>query len=318
MTTPVFLTIDTELMWRHHSDRLASDEIFARSFEPAGVGVSYKLAVLARYGLKACFFVDPMPALTFGLGHVRRVVETILAAGQEVQLHLHPNWSGACADDGGAGHSRFEMLDYSLSEQTDLIAGATDLLVAAGAPQPIAFRAGSYSGNDDTLRALARHGFVYDSSHNGSEHPWPSAIDLPARQIAPLAYRGLIEVPVTVIEERPGQLRNFQICALSAGEIRAALDHAGAFEHAAVTIVSHGFELANRAGTRPNAVHVRRFEALCALLADRAELMPTVHFADRPVLRLGQRDIPLGPDPLRTRWRQAEQLWSNMVAERAA
>jgi hypothetical protein len=318
MTTPVFLTIDTELMWRHHIDGLVGAEIFARSLEPAGVGVTYQLEVLARHGLKACFFVDPMPALTFGLAPVRAIVETILAAGQEVQLHLHPNWTGAVSGDKGARASRFEMVEYSQEEQRDLIVGATDLLVAAGAPHPIAFRAGSYSGNDDTLRALAELGFEYDASHNGSEHPWPSAIDLPERQIAPLLREGLIEVPVTVIEERPGALRNFQICALSVGEMRAALDHAEARDHAVVAIVSHGFELANRAGTRPNAVHVRRFEALCALLAERAEAMPTVHFADRPALRLGQNDAPLGPDPLRTRWRQAEQLWSNMVAERAA
>ena len=318
MTTPIFLTVDTELMWRHHVDGLVGAEIFARSLEPAGVGVSYKLETLARYGLKACFFVDPMPALTFGLAPVRQIIETILAAGQEVQLHLHPNWTGAIAGDKGMGASRFELMEYSFDEQRDLIAGATDLLVAAGAPHPIAFRAGSYSANDATLRALAEQGFEYDASHNGSEHPWPSAIDLPTRQIAPLYLGGVIEVPVTLIEERPGQLRNFQICALSVGEMRAALDHAQANDHAAVNIVSHGFELANRAGTRPNAVHVRRFEALCALLADRAETMPTVHFADRPSLRLGQRDVPLGPDPLRTRWRQAEQLWSNMIAERAA
>ncbi|MEG3178009.1 polysaccharide deacetylase family protein [Sphingomonas sp. RB3P16] len=318
MSTPVFLTVDTEVMWRHHCDGLASAEIFARSLEPAGVGVSYQLDVLARHGLKACFFVDPMPALTFGLAPMRHVVETILAAGQEVQLHLHPNWTGAVAGDGGAQASRFELVEYSLDEQRDLIVGATELLVAAGAPHPIAFRAGSYSANDDTLRALGELGFRYDTSHNGSEHPWPSAIDLPARQIAPIEREGVIEIPVTVIEERPGALRNFQICALSVGEMRAALDHALIAEHAAVTIVSHGFELANRAGTRPNTVHVRRFDALCALLAERAADMPTQHYADRPALRLGQRDTPLAPDPMRTRWRQAEQLWSNMVAERAA
>ena len=318
MTTPVFLTVDTEVTWRHHADGLVGAEIFARSLEPAGVGVSYQLDLLARHGLKACFFVDPMPALIFGVAPVRQIVETILAAGQEVQLHLHPNWTGAVAGDRGAGFSRFNLIEYSLDEQRDLIAGATELLVAVGAPHPIAFRAGSYSANDETLRALAQLGFRYDSSHNGSEHPSPSAIGLTERQIAPVQREGLIEVPVSVIEERPGQYRTFQICALSVGEMRAALDHAATNDHAAVTIVSHSFELANRSGTRPNAVHVRRFDALCALLSDRADTMPTTHFADRPALRLGQHDAPLGPDPLRTRWRQAEQLWSNMVAERAA
>jgi hypothetical protein len=280
------------------------------------VGISYQLGLLRRHGLKACFFVDPMPALVFGLEPTRRIVATILEAGQEVQLHLHPNWAGAKADDQGASHGRFELVDYTLEEQRDLIAGATDLLVAAGAPRPIAFRAGSYGANEDTLRALAGLGFAYDSSHNGAEPD--SAIGLAATHIAPVRRGGLIEVPVTLIEDRPGALRNFQICALSAGEMHAALDHAVHEDHAAVTIVSHGFELANRAGTRPNAIHVRRFEALCALLQDCASALPTVHFADRPALRLDQADVPLAPNALRTRWRQAEQLWSNMVEERAA
>jgi hypothetical protein len=318
MPTRVFLTVDTELAWRHHAQGLDRETIVARSLEPAGVGVSYQLERLARHGLKACFFVDPMPALTFGLDPIKRVVEAILAAGQEVQLHLHPNWTGAVAGDRGAAFGRFQLVEYARDEQRDLVAGAAELLRGAGAPAPIAFRAGSYAANDDTLAALAELGFAYDSSHNGAEHPWPSAIGLPADRIAPIGRAGLVELPVTVIEDRPGSLRNFQICALSAGEMRAALDHAAGAGHAAVTIVSHSFELANRAGTRRNAVHVARFEALCRLLAERAEALPTCHFADRPMLALGRDDRPLAPSMLRTGWRRAEQLWSNMVAERAA
>ena len=143
-------------------------------------------------------------------------------------------------------------------------------------------------------------------------------IGLPARQISPVRRAGIVEVPVTLIEERAGALRNFQICALSAAEMRAAFDHAVEARHAAVTIVNHGFELANRSGTSSNGVHVRRFEALCAMLAERADVLPTQHFTDRPSLALDHDDAPLGPSTLRTRWRQAEQLWSNVVAERVA
>jgi hypothetical protein len=100
--------------------------------------------------------------------------------------------------------------------------------------------------------------------------------------------------------------------------MKDALDHAVANDHAAVTVVSHGFELANRAGTRPNAVHVRRFEALCGMLANRRGVLVTTHFADRPALALDRNDQPLGPSILRTRLRQAEQLWSNLIEERAA
>ena len=322
MTTAVFLTIDTEFAWRHHRAGLGSDAIYDRSVEPAGVGVSYQLDKLARHGLKACFFVDPMPALTFGIEPIRRMVATILDAGQEVQLHLHPAWTRAVSRDRGANHAAFDLSDYGHREQYELIVRATDLLIAAGAPAPIAFRAGSYAANDDTLTVLAALGFAYDSSHNGAAAAEASRISLPAHQIAPVhpphvADSALIEVPVTVIEDSPGRLRTFQLCALSASESRNALDHAAAADHVAVTIVSHGFELANRQGLRANAVHVRRFDALCAMLAGLSDTMPTQHFTDRPPLALGRNDIPLGHNPIRRGWRQAEQLWSNWVEERA-
>lgn len=316
MATPVFLTVDTEFAWRHHAAGLDVDTIYARSLEHAGVGLSYQLERLARHDLKACFFVDPMPALVFGLAPVKRMVDTIMAAGQEVQLHLHPNWTGAQQGDRAAHYGRFQMYEYTLDEQLGLLRGAIELLVAAGAPQPIAFRAGGYAANADTLRALATLGLVYDSSHNGAE-PTESRTGLPPDRIAPV-MRELIEVPVTVIEDAPGLWRTFQLCALSSAEAAAALDHAVAGEHAAVTIVSHGFELANRLGTRANAVHVRRFDTLCRLLATRRNDLPTMHFADRPPLPLDRDDRPLAANALRRRMRQAEQLWSNWVSERAA
>ena len=83
----VFLTIDTEFAWRHHAAGLDAATIHARSVEPAGVGLTWQLAVLARAGLKATFFVDPLPALIYGEEWARRMVEPVLAAGQEVAEH---------------------------------------------------------------------------------------------------------------------------------------------------------------------------------------------------------------------------------------
>lgn len=315
MPTPVFLTIDTEFAWRHHAAGLSADEIYRRSIEPAGVGISFQLARLAEHGLKACFFVDPMPAVLYGLAPIRRIVETILAAGQEVQLHLHPGWTGARIGDGGRAHARVDLNQYDQGEQLTLLRGAFDLLVAAGAPPPVAFRAGSYAADDATLRALAALGVRYDSSHNGAVAA--SRIGLPRRRIAP-SFRDVVEAPVTVIEEARGRLRHFQLCALSSGESYDALEHAVAAGHACVTLVSHGFELSNRSGTRANGVHVRRFEALCRMLKGMREVLPTTRFADLPALPLDRDDRPLAPDRLRTHWRKAEQLWSNLVEERAA
>lgn len=315
--TAVLLTIDTGFAWRYHAAGFDLATIRRRSIEPAGVGITYQLRRLAEHGLKACFFVDPMPAMTYGLDIIRQIMVPILSAGQDVQLALHPRWTAAKPGDRGQAKVRSDLFDYSSDEQRALIAGARELLVAAGAPEPVAFRAGHYAADDRTLEALAELGFAYDSSHNGAYAPRPCRTQFDRRQIAPVRHR-LIEVPVTVVEDAPGSLQAARICALSRREMAAMLDHAVDEGHAAVTIISDGFDLAGRGGTRVNAVHKRRFDALCAMLAKRRPSLPTVHFKDRPTFPLGRRDEPLGPSRLRTRLRQAEQLWSNLMQKRDA
>lgn len=314
MPARVLLTIDTELTWRHHARGASWQENFARSFEAAGAGVPWQLERLRDHGLRACFFVDPMPALVYGPEPVRRMVEPILVAGQEVQLHLHSFWR--CLADGVEEGARFELTGFDAAGQAELLRQARDLLVAAGAPAPIAFRAGSYAADAATIEGLRAIGIRYDSSHNGSQHPWPSALPLAPGLIAPVDLGGVVEVPVGLIEDRTGRLRHLQLTALSFGEIRAALLHAERERHPVTTLVSHSFELATRDGTRPNPVLKRRFERLCAFLAAERDRLPTVRFADLEGIELGAEASPLPAAPVRRARRMAEQLWSNAVYER--
>jgi hypothetical protein len=243
------------------------------------------------------------------------MVEPILAAGQEVQLHLHPCWrSVAEGDTEGAG---FELTSFGAEAQRELIETARALLLAAGAPEPVAFRSGSYAVDERTVAALTAAGLRFDSSHNGSHHPWPSALPLERTRIAPVEVGGLVEIPVGQIEDAPGRLRHLQLCAVSGSEMEAALLHAEAEAHPLVTIVSHSFELATRRGDRRNPALCRRFERLCAFLAAHADRLPTAHFADLANIRLGANATPLPAQRLRTARRMAEQLWANAVHERA-
>jgi len=314
MATRVLLTIDTELVWRHHAAGLGWRENFARAFEAAGVGVPYQLQILAEHQLKACFFVDPMPALVHGIEPVRRMVEPILAAGQEVQLHLHPFW----ADLPRAERDQVcpELNSFGAAEQLDLIARARGLLMAAGARPPIAFRAGSYAADRPTLAALARLGFRFDSSHNGTYHPLVSAVPLDPRRVTPVEVEGIVEVPVGQIEESPGKLRHLQICAVSTAEIERALDHACREQHPVVTIVSHSFELATRDGLGVNEVVRRRFLRLCRLLAERSDQLPTAWFTDLDELPLAHPGQPVAGGVGPRLRRMAGQAWGNARYER--
>ena len=310
----VLISVDTELTWRHQRGAADWRDNYARSVEPAGVGIAYQLERLARHGLKACFFVDPMSALVHGLEPVRRMVEPILAAGQEVQLHLHSFWVGAA--EGATEGENWELTCFPEARQRDLIGAARDLLVAAGAPPPVAYRAGSYAADAATLRALKANGIAFDSSHNGSHHPWPSNLPLPPEQIAPVAVEGIVELPVTQIEDAPGRLRHLQLCAVSSDESEAALLHAAENGHPLVTFVSHSFELATRDGLRANRTLCRRFDRLCRFLEANEDRLPTAHIAELGDLALGVDAKPLPARSLRTARRMAEQLWSNLRYER--
>lgn len=310
MTAPVFLTIDTELTWRHQARGLSWEENFRRSYDAAGVGVPWQLQVLRRHGLRACFFVDPMPALVHGLGPAKRMVEPILAAGQDVQLHLHPFW----ADLAAGRPPRFELTGMDEAEQAGLIRTARDLLVEAGAPAPVAFRAGSYAADGGTLRGLCANGIQYDSSLNAS-HPRVSRVPSPSA-LAPRAVDGVAEFPVGQIAAPDGPLRHLQIAAVSGAELEGALAHAKAEAHPLITIVGHSFELARRDGLRPVSTLVRRFERLCATLERHGH--PTLGGGDLRSVPLDREMAPAVSPRLRRAARQAEQAWVNMRHERPA
>ena len=316
MATQILLTIDTELAWRHFHPGEDWHVLFERSCEPAGVGISYQLEQLRRHDIKACFFVDPMPALLYGLEPIRRMIAPILAAGQEVQLHLHSAWFDAA--NGECEKPRFELTDFDGPAQRKLIETARYLLVAAGAPTPIAFRSGSYAANGDTLDALRALGVTFDSSHNGADHPWPSALPFPADLIDPVSIDGVHEIPVSVMRRRNGALRPLQLCALSFAEMQSAMRHADEDGHGITTIVSHSFELATRDGRRVNQVVRKRFDRLCGFLADYRGLFPTTNFTALDALPNSIGSRPMPACPIQTAGRVAEQFWADARYERPA
>lgn len=316
MATGVLLSIDTEFTWRAHQDGASWLDNYARSIEPGGVGIAYQLATLAKHDLKACFFVDPLPALLFGIDPIRCIVGAILQAGQEVQLHIHPMWTQADRRVERTQPVRFEMSQFSEDEQLALILRAAELLREAGAPASIAFRAGSFAANADTLRAVRRAGLRIDSSHNGSLMPWPCETRLPTAAVAPLAAGPLVELPVSLLDEGNGKLRHLQIGAVSLAEMRAALIHAEGEGSPLVTLVGHSFELATRDGERANDIVRHRFDGLCGWLATMRDRFPT-RFA-RELIDV-PRDVPATPCPISyvtKLGRVAVQGWSNLRYER--
>jgi hypothetical protein len=284
--TKVLITLDTALSWASHARGASWQENLA------GLGLPGLLELLRDHSLKACFFVDPMPALIHGIEPIRLMVEPILAAGQDVQLHLHPVWQSVA--EGVAEGARFDLTCFDAEDQLDLIETARDLLVEAGAPVPIAFRSGGYAADVRTLAALLQAGLRFDSSHDRSRHPHPSALPLELDLAGPAELGGIIEIPVT-----------HPLGAAPGDEIEDALSQALRAGHPIATLAGDGSELDGR------------FTRLCAFLAARAEAFPTAHFADLEPLPAVAASQTL-PSLAWARTRQmAEPAWPNALYARS-
>ena len=210
----VFLTVDTEIWpraagWPHVP--LAPGETCER--ERAAYfwggegrdlrGLPYQLETLRRYGLRATYFIDPLFSRCLGARLLSDVVGPIAEAGEEIGLHLHPEWltDPRCQDlPEFAGPL---LHQYGEEAQSKLVRTGLQLLSDAGAPDICAFRAGSWGANLATLRALASAGIRFDSSLNA--YTPMSFPDLSDREtwIQPRSLQGVWEFPVTFFVDRP-------------------------------------------------------------------------------------------------------------------
>jgi hypothetical protein len=289
----VFLTVDTEVYpitstWR--KDRLRHDvdrDIYGR-VETGEYGLNCQLEVLRRYGLKASFFVEPLFALSSDVGEepLRRIVREIQDAGQEVQMHLHPEWVPELPLEIASRltERKSDVLNrFSAADQATLIRIGLGTLRRCGARNIRAFRAGDYAADRHTLRALHEVGLEFDTSYNYCYLKSLCGLHTHRPVVQPMRMEGLWEIPITFFQDWPGHSRHTQLGACSSAEIIRALENAKRAGWWSFVLVSHSFEgLKNRRSSKLASVRpqvVARFERLCAYLDRHRDRFRTAHFA---------------------------------------
>ncbi|MGA8148483.1 MAG: polysaccharide deacetylase [Gallionellaceae bacterium] len=282
----VLLTFDIEVWCGGWQDLDAKfPEAFRRyvygSSRAGNYALPRTLEIMNDHDLKGVFFVEPLFASRFGLEPLAEIVGLIKDAGQEIQLHLHPEWQNESIDPLIPNHvaKRQGLIHYDLEEQTALIGHGIRLLQEAGAGRPTAFRSGGYSCNADTYTALERNGIFYDSSLNVTLNN--SGVGLPDNLRRPGAhYIGrILELPLFIFRASTGRVRYVQVGSCATPEFVEVLEDARMEGWSYVTVISHNFEMLLRSSHRPDWIVVRRFEKLCRHLADNRDIFPTVWFS---------------------------------------
>src|SRR5215469_16194066 len=239
--TSVLVTIDTELsLAAHQAGSTPADNmnrsVFGRVSDGEW-GVAYQSEKLASHGLKAVFFVESLCADVVGLDVLKRIIESILSAGHSVELHVHTEWLPWFPRDPVDGARGRCIADFTYDHQLRLIERAIDNIVKAGAPSPIAFRAGNYGANNDTLRALGRLGLKYDSSCNLPYLGLPCQISADRPLFDACQIEGTTEVPISCFLDYSNHFRPAQICAISASEMRLVIERSAAHSRKTAVIV---------------------------------------------------------------------------------
>lgn len=313
----VFFTIDVEVWcngWKNIDERFANafDRYIYGTTPQGQFGLPYQMKVMNDHGLTSVCFIEPLFSARFGQQPLDEIVALVREAGHEPQLHMHPEWVDEARTPllEGMRGKRPYMRDYSVAEQTSLIASGLQMLERAGAPNINAFRAGSFGFNRDTLEALAANGIAYDCSYNTTLFGQSSGVRPGETVWWPFECAGVYEYPMTVFDDGTGKLRHVQLTACSFAEIEKLLWTALEAGHQSFVMLSHSFELLNGGSRdRSDPVTINRFRKFCAFMEKNRDSFRVRGFQGM------QPEVAVQPPPLlrspiwRTGMRMAEQVY---------
>lgn len=162
--------------------------IYGKTRDGKLCGIDMLMDVLDQHHMKGLFFVDIAEAWDYGEDKIAKVLKHIEERGHDIGVHIHP--------DHMADKKKLFLSEYSRDEQYEIISKCTDFYENVLGHKPLAFRAGKYGANRETLDILAELGYKVDFSEFYGQK-W-CHIDPPVAKVnVQKLDNGLIEIPVT-------------------------------------------------------------------------------------------------------------------------
>ncbi|MGQ0793027.1 MAG: polysaccharide deacetylase family protein [Deltaproteobacteria bacterium] len=255
-TTYVLITIDAEPS-SYKGRPLPIDKMVYGRFGREQFGISKIMDLCEKYGFRATFFVDVCPYKHYGEDTLKEICLSIHSRGHDVELHTHPNWT----------RGRYWMFEYTLEEQTEIIREGLDLIHKWIGLRPVAYRAGGFSADMNTLAALAQNNIILDSSFYPGYKRCP--LTSPPMMINSLSkHGGVVEMPVTVFTPlKVGGFESYRYIDVDSctwSELKFAIDDARRNKINPITLMLHSFSFvkwnAERTEFSPDYGDLERFE----------------------------------------------------------
>jgi peptidoglycan/xylan/chitin deacetylase (PgdA/CDA1 family) len=166
----VLLTFDfdAEALWEG-AYGVTTPSVLSRGAYGANLGMPRILALLERYGIPATFFVPGITAERYP-----DLVRRAHAAGHEIGHH---------------GYLHVSPTTQSEDEERAALVRGLEVLERITGARPVGYRSPSWDLSPHSLRLLADHGFLYDSSLMAWDAPYLVSVDE--------GRRDLVEVPIS-------------------------------------------------------------------------------------------------------------------------
>lgn len=311
----VFITVDTEFSIGGAFDDPSNREpVGIRAVElpsrRSSEGLGFLLDTLKRHALPATFFVETCNAAFFGVGPMTQIIQTINTAGHDTQLHLHPCWSAFSNPQWRENVKKDipndSLADCPVADIVRFIRGGIQIVENAGAPAPIALRAGNLQAGRNVYKAMEQAGIPVGSNIG-------LAVSLPAEP-AHHRYGGCIpiahalELPVLSYREinlgRFFRNKTLTVIGSTFSELKYLLQIAHRNRLQNVVILTHPSEFANY--TQPSITRITanrhtqdRFQQLCTFLSQNPGQYDVLTFSGAFASGLRPCDDPVLKVPLR-------------------
>jgi hypothetical protein len=190
MKLKVLITVDVETFFSNGKLLPFETNVYGRT-NSGEFGVHKIMEICDNYGIKATFFVDVYEHHHYGLSVLENLCQDIYGKSHSVQLHAHPNFIPGCSLE--------LMKSYDLETQKRIIGEGRRLIEEFIGQAPVAFRAGAYGINMDTILALEENDFEIDSSYFRHHKNCQLSYELDNLYANnPFMISNIFEIPVTI------------------------------------------------------------------------------------------------------------------------